>query len=84
MILVYKHQLELGLRFPLHPFIEQVLVHYNINLAQFTPQEIRKMLGFIWIAEFFGHELTLSVFRAVFKLKASNSQKRWWNIEFIN
>lgn len=80
---VFKDQLEMGVRFPLHPFLADVLVYYNISLIQLTPFAIRRLLGFVWMCEFYDHQPNMQLFRAVFKLKrvVGNTPRGWWTLD---
>lgn len=56
---VYKLALDVGLRFPLHDFVEIVLRHYNIDHNQLVPNACHNILTFIAICEL--RDLTLSL-----------------------
>ena len=60
--LVYKLVLDVGLRFPFHDFIEQVLRHYNIGHNQFVPNVLHNILTFIAVCELCDLALSLSAF----------------------
>ena len=83
---VYTRQLQSGLRFPLHPFVTQVLNGYNISLCQLTPVSTRRVMTFLWVALFYGFDPSIHVFRQLHKLvenKQSNEHHGpgWWRIE---
>lgn len=44
---VYASTLKLGLRFPPHPFVIELLDDYNIGLNQMTPNSWASIFGFI-------------------------------------
>lgn len=46
---VYTRHLEYRLRFPLDPFVADVLVGYNITLDQLNPKSMRYIIGFRWV-----------------------------------
>lgn len=51
-----------GLRFPLHPFITQLLYYYNIGLNQLAPNSWQNILTFIAIFEFKGVDPSMAAF----------------------
>ncbi|XP_056693120.1 uncharacterized protein [Spinacia oleracea] len=83
-ISVYTHHLENGLRFPLDPFISELLVSYNISLAQLTPKSMRHIIGFRWVCDFINFPCSVAVFRDLHDLSFNHASKGdgygWWTI----
>ena len=70
-VAVYVAHLDCGLRFPLHPFIQEVLEHYQLGIAQLTPPSYRLLCGFLMICQL-GHILpSISLFKEMFKFSMS-------------
>ncbi|KAK9741371.1 hypothetical protein RND81_03G100800 [Saponaria officinalis] len=67
--LVFLKQLEFGLRFPLHPFINLLLRRANVAITQLHPLAIRTMMAWTWVCLFKGWELSVDVFRSLHYLK---------------
>ncbi|XP_056698522.1 uncharacterized protein [Spinacia oleracea] len=83
-ISVYTHHLENGLRFPLDPFVSEVLVSYNISLAQLTPKSMRHIIGFRWVCDFVNFPCSVAIFRDLHDLVLNHASKGdgygWWTI----
>ena len=82
---VYVRMLEYGLRFPVHPFVINVLNGFNISLSQLTPLSIRRTMSYLWVCLFLGFTPDMDVFRTMFKLtptaQAKSQGPGWWNIQ---
>lgn len=76
-ITVYQHHKEIGIRFPLHPFLQFILCEYKVSIFRITPQSLRGVIGFIWCCEFFEFPLTMPLFQACFRLKRINPNGGW-------
>ncbi|OMO62056.1 Transposase (putative), gypsy type [Corchorus capsularis] len=68
---VYRDSLVAGLRFPLHPFILELLNHYRLALHQLVPGSWRSIVGFITLCRALSHPALLNVFRKFFSIKKS-------------
>ncbi|XP_021862089.1 uncharacterized protein [Spinacia oleracea] len=83
-ISVYTHHLENGLRFPLDPFISELLVSYNISLAQLTPKSMRHIIGFRWVCDFVNFPCPVAIFKDLHDLSFNHASKGdgygWWTI----
>lgn len=84
-ISVYTHHLENGLRFPLDPFVAEVLVSYNISLAQLTPKSMRHIIGFRWACDFINFSCSVVVFRDLHEWVKNHASAGvtgygWWSI----
>ncbi|KAK6132552.1 hypothetical protein DH2020_033654 [Rehmannia glutinosa] len=60
--------LEVGLRFPLSPTIEDILVRLGVCLAQFAPNAVRHIIGFIVLAKHFKVEPSVAHFWALYSI----------------
>lgn len=67
-ILVYRAHLNLGLRFPLDPFIPEILNSYHLALHQLMPNSVANIVAFISMCNILRFPKTLTLFRTVFKL----------------
>ena len=66
---VYKDTMETGLRFPLHPFVIEVLNSYNIAVSKLYPNDWGCIIAFIMIYIAISIEPTLTAFRYIFRLR---------------
>ncbi|CAO2822625.1 unnamed protein product [Amaranthus hypochondriacus] len=83
---VYTRQVQFGLRFPLHPFVTQLLNGYIISLCQLTAASIRRVMTFLWVALFYAFDPNSHVFRKLHNLLLGNQSDNrhglgWWRIE---
>ena len=46
-VTIYQHFMYAGLRFPLFPFIPDLLDYYKIHISQLVPNVVRKIIGFL-------------------------------------
>lgn len=85
---VYTRQLQYGLRFPLDPFVRDILIKYRISLCQLTPVSIRRVMTYLWVCRFFAVEPNLHCFRKTHQLVQNlqsvygqHGSSGWWRIE---
>ncbi|CAI9112037.1 OLC1v1012407C1 [Oldenlandia corymbosa var. corymbosa] len=71
-ITVYERSMFLGLRFPLHPLFGRIVQYYKIPLAQFTPNLVTAVLGFVRLCEIKKVALRLLVWKYFFKVMSSS------------
>lgn len=64
----YKAYLELGLRFPIKPFIVAILRAYDLALFELMPNNIGSMVGFLVICDIMGVSPLLRLWRNMLKL----------------
>ena len=69
----YKTTFSCGLRFPVHPFIMQLLSTLNVTPSQFIPNAWRTIIGCmsIWVSVHNGDMITLNKFLYLYRLKPS-------------
>ena len=67
-LVVYKDQIEDGLRFPLDPFVKSLLNRYNIAPGQLHPNSYRILTGYLELMHKEGVNPTLDMFRYVYSL----------------
>ena len=69
----YEANFLCGLRFPIHPFIMQVLDEFQITLGQLVPNAWRTIISCmsIWLYACDGEMITLNEFLYLYHLKAS-------------
>ncbi|MDP1340922.1 hypothetical protein, partial [Klebsiella variicola] len=60
---VFTKHLEFGLRFPFHPFLEQLIDRGNVALCQMNPFAVRLMVAFTWTCLFLNLPLSIDAFR---------------------
>lgn len=65
----YEDQLKGGLRFPLHPFIPQLLSYYKTPVAQVVPNGVRIITQFLLSFLEQGVTPTIELFRYFFQMK---------------
>lgn len=75
---VYESSLDLGLRFPLHPFITTVLYGYELGIWQLTPNSWTNILGYIATCELRGYPLSFAVFCKMHTLTRVSSDCDAW------
>ena len=73
-IAVYEPTFDLGMRFPLHPFIREVLEFFNITVAELYPNVWGCLNAFFLISRIMGLNPSLTAFRHIFRAKLCNSQ----------
>ena len=69
----YESSFACGLRFPVHPFLMELLDYFGIALGQFMPNLWRIVVSFmgIWLATMDGDMLKIDEFVYLYRLKAS-------------
>ena len=67
-LVVYKDQMEGGLRFPLDPFVKLLLNRYNIAPGQLHPNSYRILTGYLELMHREGVNPTLDMLRYVYSL----------------
>ena len=69
----YKATFSYGLRFPIHPFIMQLLSALNVAPGQLVPSACRTIIGCmsIWVSVHDGDMITLNEFLYMYRLKPS-------------
>ena len=69
----YKATFSCGLRFPVHPFIIQLLAILNIALGQLVPNAWRTIIGcmLVWVSAHDGDMITRNEFLHLYRLKPS-------------
>ncbi|KAK9689615.1 hypothetical protein RND81_09G071400 [Saponaria officinalis] len=78
---VFLKQLEFGLRFPLHPFINLLLQRANVAITQLHPLAIRTMVVWTWVCLFKEWEPSIDVFRSLHFLKmGTGSSEGYWSL----
>ncbi|CAI9108318.1 OLC1v1007888C1 [Oldenlandia corymbosa var. corymbosa] len=78
---VYLKFLELGLKFP-PPFVEALMQAYGMPLAQWAPNAIPFILGFLHIYHTVGVKADMLLFRCFFKMARSRQNyTRWFNFQ---
>lgn len=83
-IAIYKAYLELGLRFPLHPFITEVLHSYCLSLCQLMPNSVGSLVGFLATCVMMDVEPSLVLWRNMMKLvimSATSNGDGWWSFQ---
>uniref|UniRef100_A0A803LJD3 Transposase (putative) gypsy type domain-containing protein n=1 Tax=Chenopodium quinoa TaxID=63459 RepID=A0A803LJD3_CHEQI len=78
-IVVYAKYFELGLRFPLHHYIEKIFRAWNVSIAQLTPPTIRNIVSLVWVMIFMDFPLTLNLFRRLHWIKRDSQSPGWWS-----
>ncbi|XP_056691734.1 uncharacterized protein [Spinacia oleracea] len=81
---VYKSGLQLGLRFPLHPFIVELLSAYNLSICQLMPNSWASINSVLAICDLLRVRCTLTLWRSVMKLVEVSSYEYgpgWWSFQ---
>lgn len=65
---VYHQSMQMGLRFPLHPFIKELLNGYQLTLTNLLPNSWLTINGFIAVCELLGVAPSLRLWRNTFTL----------------
>lgn len=65
---VYAAMLEAGVRFPLHPFIAELLRAYDLGIAQLTPNSWHNVVSFLAVCELNGVPASVNAFIAIHNL----------------
>lgn len=73
---IYKDQLKGRLRFPLHALFKSILDHWVLSLAQFAPNTIRQIYGFIIYCKYLDTKPFLLLFRYFFLIQAISKNSR--------
>lgn len=63
---------EASLRFLCHPFVVEVLKHFNIELHQLTPNTIDTLSMYVWAMTTYGGEPSIEVFAKHYCLHYQN------------
>lgn len=71
---VYKANFELGLRFPLHPFIVQLLTAYNLGICNLYPNSWAAISSFLAICDIMEIEPSLVLWRNLFRLQECRAE----------
>ncbi len=74
---VYLETLWAGLRFPLHEFVNELLVTYQLVPAQLAPNAWRTIIGFLSLCLLHGIPSSVNVFRWCFLLKSNPEDGEW-------
>ncbi|GFY86077.1 hypothetical protein Acr_04g0008150 [Actinidia rufa] len=69
-----------GLRFPIHPTIREILIHYQICPAQLSPNAWRSVICSLVIWRIFKHHLSCGEFRCLYSL-SSLPDSGWYYIK---
>ena len=77
---VYEAVIDLGLRFPLHPFILEVLEGYGLGIWQITPNSWTNIFGYIATCELMGYPLSFPLFAFMHKLSRVCATTNSWYI----
>lgn len=70
-VAVYIAHFECGLRFPLHPFIQEILEHYQLGISQLTPPSYRYLCSFVMICQMRSILPSTSLFKEMFNFYLS-------------
>ena len=73
-IAVYLPSFELGLRFPLHPFVREDLDILNIYVPELYPNVWGCLVAFLILYKVLAVPPTLTAFRYIFRARLCNSQ----------
>ncbi|KNA08504.1 hypothetical protein SOVF_161980 [Spinacia oleracea] len=79
---VYVISLEMGLRFPLHPFIPELLNCYGLAICNVSPNSWGSVLCFLMIYDMMEISPTLRLWRNLFHLGPVSSKPNgygWWS-----
>lgn len=77
----YKANLELGLRFPLHPFIVQLSNAYDLAICNLYPNSWAVITSFLAICDILDAEPTLTLWKNLFRLSECRAEphgRGWW------
>lgn len=74
-VAVYMHMIDFGLRFPLDPFIVQVVKAQNIGLSHITLSEWRKLIAYAWTVRYKRFPETLNLYRKFHRIKRTAPQR---------
>ena len=77
---VFKDALDAGLRFPLHPFIPDLLSSFKIHPAQIQPNGWKTIICFMVQCKRLGHKPKVRIFRRIFHIKNNVSTHLGWVI----
>jgi len=76
---VYEAVLDLGLRFPLHPFVLEILDGYDLGLWQLTPNSWANIFGYMATCELKGYHMSFHSFAHMhFLIKVGQSCDAWY------
>ena len=73
-IAVYMPAFELGLRFPLHPFISELLKLLNVTIAEVYPNAWGCVTAFLMVCKVLKIKPTLTAFRHIFRARLCPSE----------
>ena len=74
-IAVYMPAFELGLRFPLHPFIRDLLKLLNVTVAEVYPNAWGCVTAFLMVCKVLKIKPTLTAFRYIFRVRLCSSEE---------
>lgn len=72
---VYHHSMQMGLRFPLHPFIKDLLNGYQLTLTNLLPNSWLTINGFVAVCDLLGVAPSLRLWRNVFTLMLGPAER---------
>jgi hypothetical protein len=72
---VFEAFFEVGLRFPCHPFVAEVMKRFNVQLHQLTLNAIDALSKYVWVMTTYGRELLIEVFVKHYYLRG---RRRLW------
>ena len=75
---VYEEALKASFRFPLHPFVVQLLNIYLISPFQITPNSWRFVIGFLSLCFLRNVQPIVNMFRACYPFKSLSKDESWW------
>lgn len=80
-ICVFEEYLKAGLRFPIHPFIEEVFEAFGLLPCRLTPNSFRHLIGFLVVCREKKIQPSLNLFRAAFSVNNVFGDK--WFLYFM-
>lgn len=75
---VFEEAFETRLRFPISPFILELLMSYGVLLCSLTPNSIRLIIRFLALCLLVEIQPSLSLFRIFFTTQKYSYAKVWW------
>ena len=82
-VCIYDIAFRLGLRIPLHPFIQQVLSTLGVSPAQLLPQGWRLILGLISLADLNDIDISVGTLLQTYFVKWYNQEIEQGRIAFL-
>ncbi|GMN22321.1 hypothetical protein TIFTF001_045638 [Ficus carica] len=81
-IAIFDEFLKSGLRLPLHPFIHDVLISYNLSLGQICPNALRHVIACFVLWRKLGFEdLTVAEFKNIYTKKKSPKYANFFHLQ---